>query len=440
MTTSELRCKISCSKKVAVMRLIAIGPAPVRVRFLLLIFVLLPMADALFSASPAAAQDKSATPSAALSFDHTVLREDDFAQVEVWFLNSSDRKMKVSLTISGTDNIQWHSGACNGSGSKDLPVIPGPLDLGMVDASAAIHRSLCATVKSVVYVGDYNQFFVFEYHVDTPPSAGLLAVEKTVKLTFLGTDNIAGIPLAFACFILPGFCFWLTAQALGAFEGMGTGLGDKTIYSILVSMVIVWASSVLSRWFSSFSSFGGSMNLAFGVSIAKLLFLSAIGAVAGLVPGGWVYLRKRFQAREQERWKIRFDEQSTQVLEKLLHQHPDWNNVKTTVTLKNGEQYFGSLYAQADTNTGLLGWFQLQVPAAERKVNELETGNKWASILEWARARGITATEYRPIRTKAADKAEHDEGSYLKSWRNDEIAGVDVAFKQTRAALELVRT
>jgi hypothetical protein len=242
-----------------------------------------------------------------------------------------------------------------------------------------------------------------------------------VRLSFLGTDSIAGIPLAFSCFILPGFFFWITAELVGAFKGMGQALGDKTIYSIMVSFIIV-----------ALSSWGTPLSVALGVSIAKLGYLSAIGAGAGLVCGLAERRIQSWRSGRDLRRRLTADENYDVVLEKLLQKNPSWIRPKVTLRLKKEirEEYIGSLYGKTDTDYILVGWFEVEIPAGDRRVETLLKEQR-ARIIAWARQNGVTVKKSRPIRVRLGEREDQEtEEKYVMSWKNEEISGVSVEFEQ----------
>jgi hypothetical protein len=59
-------------------------------------------------------------------------------------------------------------------------------------------------------VGDFNFLFTFEYEWPQQNSLqqSFVVVEKTLKVSLLGSDSVAGIPVGLAGFIVPGLIFW----------------------------------------------------------------------------------------------------------------------------------------------------------------------------------------------------------------------------------------
>jgi hypothetical protein len=274
--------------------------------------------------------------------------------------------------------------------------------------------------------------FSFEYKIDSsPPENGLVAIEKTVRISFLGTDSIAGVPLAFSCFILPGFFFWAAAELIGAFKGMGQALGEKTIYSIMISFVIV-----------AFSSWGTPISVALGVSISKLAFLCAIGTSAGLLCGIAERSVQGWRSKRASQRKLNPDENYDLVLEKLLAKNPGWIRPKVTLRLKKDvrEEYIGSLYGKTDTDYVLVGWFQVKVPVGNRKVESLEKEQQLAKIVAWARKSGVNVKKLRPIRLRIGEGGDQEtEEKYVMSWKNEEVSGVSVEFEQSVEPLQIVK-
>lgn len=377
--------------------------------------------------------ERAAPLAAVVSFDHLLLRQNESANVDVWLTNSSDQNDTVTLSIAGTNLIQWRDGTCPEKGEIHNPLIHNPLTLRALPAYSSVHLPLCALVNSQVYVGDYNVLFTFEYQTDSsPPERGLVAIEKTVRLSFLGTDSIAGIPLAFSCFILPGFFFWAAAELLGAFKGMGQALGEKTIYSVMISFAIV----ALSTWHTP-------MSVALGVSVSKLVLLCVSGTGAGLLCGIAVRVVQSLRSNRALQRKLKPDERYDLVLEKLLEKNPTWIRPKVTLRLNKDvkEEYIGSLYGTTDTDDYvLIGWFQVKVPVGNSKVESLEKERQLPKIVAWARKNGVNVEKLRPIRARIGAGAEQEtEQKYVMSWKKGEVSGVSVEFEQTAEPLQILK-
>jgi hypothetical protein len=396
-------------------KLLALVLGVTRIMLIVLLVVVQPRAEGSDHRQEAAAT------TAIVSFDHLLLRQNESANVDVWLTNSSDRDETVVLSIAGTDLIQWHDGVCPEKPTQASSL--NTLVMGKLTARSIMHRPFCGSVVSEVIPGDYNVLFSFQYHSEAPASGGVLAVEKMVRLSFLGTDNIAGIPLAFSCFILPGFFFWAAAQSVGAFKGMGQALGDKTIFSIMISFVIV-----------ALASWGTPLSVALGVSIGKLAYLSAIGAVAGLVCGGGERWVQAWRAQVLERRKLNPNDAPDLVVEKLLAMNSSWVRPRVTLTLKKEvrEDYIGSLYGKTDTQYVLVGWFQVQVPAGNKKFKDAVTGQQRAEVVGWARKNKTPITQLYPIRHKVGDAAENEDTKWVRWLSIDQVAGVSVEFDQKK--------
>src|SRR5882724_9868258 len=186
-------------------------------------------------------------------------------------------------------------------------------------------------------------------------------VEKPLNVALLGTDTLGGVPISIASLIVPGLLFWMAVNFWGASWGPGIALGDKLIYSVLASAVIM----VL---LSSSSYF----NLKSGLSVWKLFYLALIGAALGFVVGFVDWLIRKARKKRKDARTAQYGDDAIVTLGKLLRLHRGKQIVQVRVRLKDGKQFLGSLgESRADLIT-LVGWFTINTTGlADDVIKEL---------------------------------------------------------------------
>lgn len=327
------------------------------------LLLILASASAFISAPAASAADteKAPSPQLVISFERGTLREDDQLPIRVFLSNPSDKDLNnVTLAWSGLPGtLTLYAETCDqlAADVKKVPKEDHPaanIAVGKLpaqqDSQSIRSLDLCLT-SSTVTNGDYNLLFNlrFDWAAKEGTRHSVLTVEKPIKSAFLGTDSLAGVPLALAGFIVPGLLFWL---ALDAFKTpwriQGPTLGDKTVYSVLVSLLLVALVSV-------FPALKEAFDITKGLSLRKLEYLALLGGVTGIAVG-WVDRKIR---SIRTRNGLQTSDDDTTLLLKLLKLNIGRSKPKTTVNLKSGESFEGSVGGQSATDTFLVGWYQI---------------------------------------------------------------------------------
>lgn len=309
-----------------------------------------------------AAPEAGAPPKLTVSvfFDKAVLPQHDTLQAHLWLSNDSDSDLTgVDLHVSAPEHLEWSDGACPNSQSSSAK-LGAALALGSIAAHATNEHTLCLRSDSSVEPGDFSIPFVFEpsWHAGGKLRSTLVVAEKPLKVAFFGSDTLAGIPLALAGLIVPGLFFWLVLQCFRVPWGVGLALGDKMIYSVLVSVAIL----AVGAWASHLTDSGwlGYLDLNQGMSVAKLFWMALSGAILGglalLVYASW----RHFRREEIERRTIRITDDTLALLGKILRNKQTSLHPNTMVRLKNGETYYGSLGLEGPELTALVGWFRVE--------------------------------------------------------------------------------
>jgi hypothetical protein len=143
----------------------------------------------------------------------------------------------------------------------------------------------------------------------------------------------------------------------------GSGLGEKLIYSIIVSVGLLW---LLSWWKTESSG---------AIGLSKMFWFAAAGGVAGLIVGGMDhfvrFLLRRRSAKEAalaDAAEAKVGDEPLELLQKLLTKYPNGRKPRAVVTAGD-TQYTGSLMEETDEIVAVVGWFRIvkdNIPAANR--------------------------------------------------------------------------
>ncbi len=313
--------------------------------------------------------EKAPSPQLVISFERQTMRENDGLPIRVFLSNASDKNLEnVTLgwsTLPGTlllyattcDELKKHPT----SNSPAANVVVGKLP-SQQDPKSVQSLDLCLT-STTVSNGDDNLLFNLRYDWvgKEGPRHSVLTVEKSIKSAFLGADSLAGVPLALAGFIVPGLLFWLALDFWKTpWRIQGPTLGDKTVYSVLVSLLLVALVSVFPR-------FKEELDITQGLSLQKLEYLALLGGVAGMLIGGGDRWVRAISARRA----LQPTDDDLTLLMKLLRLNANRNQPKTIVRLANGQSFEGSVGAQGATHTFLVGWYRVHPNDKQQQPTEV---------------------------------------------------------------------
>ncbi len=383
----------------------------IKVLFLSGLLFLLPTASAANPTDP-----QPVKPSVSVSFSRQVIRENGSTEVELWMTNDSDHQLfNVEMHVAGADFLQWHEDSCEGK------VFTQSIGLGSIDAHSSLRRHFCVTTTSEIKVGEFNTLFTFQYQWQTDKGLfnSVVTLEKSIKSNIFGSDNVAGIPLAFAGFVVPGLFFWFVIHFFRAPWNVGVALGDKLIYSVLVSICIVGVG----QWITP-------IDVSDGISLDKLIRLAGVGALLGVVAGGTDYSIRGARRRRVAAREIAFGDDEQIILGKLLQLNPEIKPGQAfEVRLKQGELYKGSMFFRTATVTYLVGWFKISLkglsPQIVEKMKRLQQRGQLVGLFKAASRNGIKAELDNAI--QQWDEEENDfenTGEDFIQWNNDVVADI----------------
>lgn len=389
---------------------------------------------------------ESPKPTATVSFERQAVRENDTTAVEVWLNAESEPEItSVALDISSPDFLEWFDATCSQKfADKHIP-------LEQAGSKSTFHKRLCLKSQSDITAGEYNILFVFEYHwnKDKESRTARTSSEKPLKVNLLGSDSLAGIPLALAGLIVPGFCFLLI---LRAFKVVGTAGADLMIHGVVVSLGFIGFAKLVRRlvtgWgWTAFAQKLHYLDASSNVSVDKLIWLAAFGAGLGGLVALVYYSYRGIKTRRLQAFDIKEGDDDSTVLYKLLRKDARYNHSlpvlwlkdlfgggnenyrpMTVVRVKGGEEFCGTLGVKTDTSAKLIGSFKVVVKAQTdaRLVDKLRKHqNKGRLIQVYNLAvKKALAIEGKNETTKIVDGIPIATGQLISTW-DDDVTGID---------------
>ncbi len=377
------------------------------------------------------------TPSLTVFLEKSDVRENDSVCVHFQVTNGGAAIATSSITIVSPGNLmEWHCGGC---AANSQPI--SEVEIGKIDPNQSVDREVWFHTGPNVPFGQFNLLFRLETTSDAkPPRKSVSLVEKAVSLKLLGTDTLAGIPLALSGLVIPGLCFWLIVSSFGVSWGVGLALGDKIIYSVLVSFVLLMLDS---RWVPA--------DISSGLSVVKLVIWAISGVASGVLVGVFDKTRRVMIARKEaaitvgpldddqtafRKLLVRHSGKDESVLRKLIHflskkKLPSGRvplrskNDKPfgRVILKTKDVYCGSLVYQEGERTLLVGWYQVKKSALEKAgVAQIQNSKKiYRGILE----NEVPLDQSTPVQ-QLKDGNYQPTGTFLLMRNNDQVLRIEM--------------
>lgn len=340
----------------------------------------------------ALAQRPSPTPVAnppkpvlSLSLERSAIRENDQLQAKIWISNDWDKPISDVILRVNTPTLPNKDDRLNQSPQKFLTwsntscaewknAIDDAANIGTIGPRDFREITICLKSGPDVLIGDFNVSFICEYAwaFENQKGRSFVTAEKTLKSNLLGSDSVAGVPITLAAFIVPGLFFWIVVGFLKVPWNIGSGLGDKLVYSVIVSIILLW---ILNWW---------QADLGGAIGLYKLFKFALAGAVVGLVAGftdhGRQLLVRRYRenkAKIAKAGEVKLGDESDELLRKLVKLHPNCRKPQAVIRLKDGTEYIGSLMAETSEIVALIGWFRIlkqniQGPNRAQIIAELE--------------------------------------------------------------------
>jgi hypothetical protein len=411
-----------------------------RHRVLLLIFV----CHGIVLAQETKSTAETPKPSVSISFVRQALRENDSTRVEVWLNSDTQPKLtNVAVRISSPEFLEWYDASCQQKSDQSR------IQLDSVESGAAFHKELCLKSKADITAGEYNLLFTFNYEwsKENKIQTAFMSVEKPLKVNLLGSDSLAGIPLALAGLIVPGVCFLLVLRAAKLTTKDGV---DLMIHGVVVSLIFIAVAKVSQRFVAGSGGTRLAQKLQYldassNVSVDKLMWLAISGAAVGVLVALVHYGNSEIQNRRRQALEIKEGDDSDTIVCKLLKRDPRYNRSAitlwlkdffgkgnssyrplTTVRVKDGGEYLGTLGIRNGSSARLLGSYKVVVDGTtDRKVvAKLRRYSEKGWLLH---TYNLAIKKHLPIRPqnevrKAADKT--STGKAIETW-DDNVTGMD---------------
>jgi hypothetical protein len=323
-------------------------------------------------------------PSLVISFEQSNLEIGDSIAATIQVTNTSAFNLSgLQLRIDGPGFLQYRD--------VDSHLVNAIMSLDDIPPYTTLRTSRfwIKAPASGSRVGDFNVLFTLPYKWNDGKLAhqNQATLEKTLNVGLLGNDKIMGIPLAFAGFVVPGLMFMFTLWLLKVPIGSEIGADDKIIASIVVSVFCLFLVSLIKgNILQSRMSF---FDVGSSVSMLKLFMLALMGMFLGLLTFFGHIVYKRRERKRLEKLRITGDENSPELLEKILKLNPKYNGFPVQFTLKNGQTYMGAHYAEIEFDYILMGAYQVTTKGLPEKIrNKLKKhtyDNKGINLIQDAR-------------------------------------------------------
>jgi hypothetical protein len=389
---------------------------------------------------------ESPKPTTTVSFERQALRENDTTAVEVWLNAESEPEItSVALDISSPDFLEWFDASCSQKlAGKDIALEPA-------GSKSTFHKRLCLKSRSDITAGEYNILFVFKYqwNKDKESRTALTSSEKSLKVNLLGSDSLAGIPLALAGLIVPGFCFLLILRAC---KVVGTEGVDLMIHGVVVSLGFIGLAKLLRRVVAGWGWTGFAQKLHYldassNVSVDKLIWLAAFGAGLGGLVALAYYSYKGIKTRRMLAFEIKAGDDDSTVLYKLLRKDARYNHAlpvlwlkdlfgsgnedyrpMTVVRVKGRGEFCGTLGVKAGTSAKLIGSFKVVVngqtdPKLINKLRKHKNKGWLLQVYNVAVKKGLAIAGQNET-TKIEGSTTTATGELVSTW-DDDVTGID---------------
>jgi hypothetical protein len=367
---------------------------------------------------------KPPNPSIVVSMEKKEIREKERLKVTLWISNNSWQDLTgVKLFISAPVYLKWYK-------NDNDDALSIPLEVKTIPAQSVIHRPVWIELVPDQAVKEFNILFVLEYSWENKQS--FVAVEKSLKIDYLGFDRVMGLPLTIIGFFLPGFVFLLMLKLLGVDYYRKLEKEITLVLSVIVSVVILligYLLKLLINWsWLRFFSFD------FKISSGKLVVLITSGAALGLVVGTTYIVYHTSKMHRQRKNELKEGDANSILIKKILTLNPGYDGSTASIYV-DGAEYLGAHYAETKDEVFLLGSFQVnrqELPAEiieklEKKecIDEngelVQTKKKILEVIRMVeRLPGVPIEVRCPIHRNVNDNWEYKEKMVLV-WKKEQL-------------------
>jgi hypothetical protein len=358
----------------------------------------------------AATDDKSVL---TVFMEKSDVRQNDAVRVRFQASNPGTAAITQATIVLLSPRVEWH---CAGCKAEDKPI--STIELGRINPQQSVDAEAWFRTQSDIEVGQFNLLFRLETTSDAkPPQRSVALSEKSINIKLLGTDALAGIPLALAGLVVPGLCFWLILSWFDVSWSKDLALGDKITYSMLVSFFIL----LLEAPFSSTDIFSG-------LSLRKLAIWATSGIVPGLLVGGFDKGRRALKTSREIAITIGPLDDDQTIFRKLLVRYTPQKDSKllTTVTqAKDRKSLYGSMAYQDTGRTVLVGWYKVKKAELKKKAelqklaDEQNLKKFYQGLLEHSVA--LEETD----RIQILKEGVYEQALESGRWSNENVAGIE---------------
>lgn len=331
-------------------------------------------------------------PTLLVSFERQTIRESDSFLIDILVGNGDQKDLKdVVLQITSPDFLLWYEPQHEKNTLQLLD--QNKLVIGNVAGNVLVRKKILVKSKPIIRVGSFNVLFTVAFKQDN--TSDYVSAEKPVQVNLFGSDTVAGVPLALAGFIVPGLFFWVVTSWARLPWSVDVALGDKMIYSVVVSVVVVLVGTQL-QWLD--------LDVENGIGVSKVFRLAMSGAALGIIVSVpvWIYrVYGYIRQRQQAELQINLNDSDETVFRKLLLKYSEVTQQQFRVTLNNAsnDEYVGSLFQQTPSTPlepgfiWIVGWCKITRTVAPQ-AETLHRLKRWSREIAAILKRRLTPEEH----------------------------------------------
>ena len=285
--------------------------------------------------------------------------------VTLWFTGGDTATVADAwITFVGPDFLALREPAAAATAAPLGPYSgAGPISLQLVTAGP-------------IREGRFTLAFGVRYAFGESSETHAVVVEKTVEIGRLGIGSIAGVPLQFAAYLLPGLIAVMVIRMLGVGWAKHLQALELGAISFLLSMLVLVSGERLTAAGWGFVSLD---IVTLGLAGALFGFVIAIPRLVRLAADSFT---RRRQARAAANLVAIEDDFVTAVAKAFRQQRYAETGKAVQVTTTSGAVFAGSVAAKtADGRLVLLGWQKLTA-APDQGWRELVTRGEWRTLAE----------------------------------------------------------
>ena len=314
--------------------------------------------------------------------------------VTLWFIGRDAQSVaEVLVTFRGPDFI-----ALRGPSAAAAPATLGPFE-------GSGPFPLALTTEGPLREGRFTLAFGIRYTVEGSPATHAAVIEKAVEVGLLGVGSVAGVPLQFAAYLLPGLIAVMVIRVLKVGWSQQLQALELAAISFLLSMLLLVVAERLAAW---------PAVAAWGHGSIDILVLGIGGALVGLALSTPKLIRSLHDwlARKGEERAAAdltaVDDDFATIVGKAFRQSRYAASGKAVLVRTNGGETFAGSVAARAAGGGivLLGWQKLKEPP-DPALQRLAAAGDWPTLAtrldQRQRHRKLALEPYNQVRREADD-------------------------------------